>query len=147
MIELTQKQIDNFWNKVDIAGEDECWNWIGYTQETGFGYYGITIDKKRKWLRANRLAYFLHHGEIDPDLFVMTTCGNRKCMNPKHLYLGTPKEARNKAKINYKYKIDDQGIIAIRDLWAQGTKATALAERFGVSSSYIYSIVKNKVRN
>ncbi len=70
--------------------ENGCWNWTG---TIGWGGYGqIKVGKtchsthKLMWILWNKKP--VPHGMV-----VRHTCiGNRRCMNPDHLILGTQKE-------------------------------------------------------
>lgn len=72
---------ERFWEKVDRRGDDECWPWLAYINDGGYG--NIMIDGRPH--RAHRVAYELLIGPIPEKLVTDHLCRNRWCVNPWHL--------------------------------------------------------------
>lgn len=85
---VSQPLADRFWAKVDRRGEDECWLWLGAHD----GRYG-QLWKDGRNQRAHRISWEIHHGVEFPDgMDACHTCDTPSCVNPAHIFPGTPSD-------------------------------------------------------
>lgn len=139
----------SFWSKIDVRGEDECWNWTR-SLRNGYGHHSVN----KKDVYAHRYAWHLSTGESVSGRMniIMHKCNNKLCCNPKHLELGTPKQNSNDA---YRDGLSKSGMShpstkissdVVAKIRADNRPQTILAKLYGVSQPHISSIKRNAAR-
>lgn len=135
--------IEDFWNYVDIGRDDECWEWKGNIQNTGYGRF---IMSGKHYL-AHRFALSTVQ-DVPDDMNVCHKCDNPPCCNPSHLFAGT--QADNVRDRDRKGRQHDKSgqlnpfskliECEVRFIRQSSISHKRLAEIFGVSYSTIYGI-------
>jgi len=86
-------------------------------------------------------------------MFVCHSCGNPRCCNPNHLYLGTAKQNQmDRVKHNTSNrgsrcgtaKLNEDQVIHIKKLIKNKVKLIDIAIKFGVSESTVKAIKQNR---
>lgn len=139
--------MNRFWEKVNKAASNGCWEWTAALKDNGYGTFRASKAEGMKY--AHRVSYELHFGPIPKGLYVCHKCDNRKCVNPAHLWVGTHEENQQdmgrKGRTHSPAKrLSDNTIREIRAAAAQ-SKHKDVAKRFGISRSYVNRIA-NGVR-
>lgn len=162
---LAEKDIARFWSHVDKSGE--CWLWTG----SAVNRYGM-IRMQSKKLKAHRVSWFLHFGQISDGLYVCHRCDVPMCVNPAHLFIGTSLDnhddmkRKGRAPIGAKNgtitrpdrsprgarhgnaKLTEADVLDIRRRYQRSghksSNALALAAEFGIARNYVLMIVSGR---
>lgn len=127
-----------------------CWLWTG--AEKGNGYGNLTY--KYKSYLAHRFIYASLKGKIPKGQHLCHKCDTRACVNPDHLFLGTPKDnmrdmikkGRNlKGEQVHNTKLTSSDVLNIRQKYSNGVFQTILAKQYGIGQSTISRIILRKV--
>jgi hypothetical protein len=133
-----------------------CWLWLGTMTNSGYGMIGSGGNRKNggKPMGAHQAAWVVSRGAIPGGMQVCHHCDVKVCINPDHLYLGTPKKnmedaaargrlRRGMERRNAKFSDDD--IRDIRKRHASGETYCAIGRAFGVGHTHVRKIVTGEI--
>lgn len=146
-----------FWGMVDKSqGPAACWLWQGKTQNGGYGVIWSGGAKGRTYY-AHRLAWSIAHDGAEPGAMVVChSCDNPQCVNPEHLFLGTPRDNYNDMRIKGRAapptarargegvggsKLTEPDVREIRRKRSEGATLSALGREFGVDRTTVRDAV------
>lgn len=152
---FTAAEITRF-NKKYIPVSCGCWLWNGPSISTGYGRFRISWNPI-KAVGAHRASWRIFKGEIPHGMHVLHHCDIPACVNPAHLFLGTPADntADRKSKgrtlnaptgKNHRRAILTEEIAAeIRSIYSgEHGQISNLARRFNVARSAIYCVLRGE---
>lgn len=119
--------------------QGDCMVWTLRRHEDGYGRLNY---RSRPW-KAHRLVYALLNGPIPPGYYVLHRCDNPPCINPSHLFLGTPDDnvkdcvRKGRSSIGERNGCARLTIEQVREIRASTEGDVALAARFGVGRTTV----------
>lgn len=161
MTEITDKEqllLHLFTNNKWVVNETTgCWEWVG-TLYKGYGRVSTRIKNKPIESPAPRVALRsrLNRG-IQKGMLACHTCDNTTCVNPMHIYEGTPKQntadmmTRNRHNDSFlkgglaTRKLALEEACAIRELARAGIPYSKIKDKYEVSIQTISNIVTGKI--
>lgn len=143
------------------GAHNECWLWRAACFPSGYGIFTMPGRRHGIPARAHRVAWELTHGAIPAGMFVCHRCDNPPCVNPAHLFLGTPADnsadrnakgrqargerarQRNPARgeRNANAKLTSGMVAQIKALRASGLSQQAIADRMGTVQTTISRVL------
>jgi len=130
--------IKRFWTKVNKRGPDDCWEWLGKPGANGYGRFRIKGNRQEPHRISWAIAY--RTWPIPKDKYICHKCNNKLCVNPAHLYLGTP--AQNQQDASSLTLENVQEIRYLREF--EGYSYDQLSFKFNVTVGGIGNICNKK---
>ena len=145
--------MERFWNKV-IKQPNGCWEWQGSLDRSGYGQFKLYDtghgkgSQRQKVIAAHRMAWKLEKGQCPP--YLCHKCDNRKCVNPSHLYEGSPQEnSQDRSRRHPGWacrSLSDHIIRRIRREYFIGFSSNQLSNKYSISKHTVLKIINGKVR-
>lgn len=121
-----------------------CWEWQGVLTRDG---YGMACYKGKR-IRAHRLSLLQSLNLSDSNLLALHRCDNRKCINPDHLYLGTPlrnsgdmvERCRSSRLLGDKNPVRVINSTVALEIFKDQNPHKEIASKYGISQSAVSAI-------
>jgi hypothetical protein len=133
--------------------ENGCWGWAGHIGQSG--YASLTFNNEK--FRVNRLIVTCFHDEEIGDYLALHKCDNPSCVNPEHIYKGTPKdnvqdciERDRRADVNGEKNgnaiLERDDVLEIYDMLEETNKSyEEISNKYGVKSCTIERIKNGRL--
>lgn len=161
-LQKTRPLAERFWEKVAVAGPDECWLWQAGT--FGNGYGKIWVPERGMTVGAHVVCWFLEHGIWPPDgINICHTCDTPPCVNLRHLWDGSQqanlidasikghmshRQNRRRGDAHPHVKLTEAILDEIEQLLASGYSLyKEIAPRFGVHYGSILRRLRTRKRH
>jgi hypothetical protein len=110
-----------------------CYLWTGASDGKGRGKVSI----RGKQYRIARLVYEYHKGQIEEGFYVLHTCDNENCVNPRHLEAGTQSD-----NMKDMYNKQRRACVSVEDVELCGALSIAeVATKYGYYKRSIWRIL------
>ena len=136
-----------------VEKSDGCWMWTGGLMSRGLPYGKAWLNGRT--IPAHRAVWILTYGSIDRRSLVCHACDVPACVNPSHLFLGSP--AENTADMFKKGRAHDRrgenaggskltvrDVDLIREMISRGVTQDEIAQHFAVSQTMVSRIKTKK---
>lgn len=145
--------VDKFWAKVEIRGEDECWIWKESVGPRGYGQVRVGPRIMRSHIVAAGLAG-IHPSAEKPMILHSCPLGDQKlCCNPRHLRAGTALDNSRDAVERGRQtrgervgsaQLTEADVFDARVRYSLGVTARALAVELGVHTSTVVNAIRGR---
>jgi hypothetical protein len=134
---------ERFDEKYKVDPITDCWLWTACVSSNGYGL----VKVGRRMIRAHRVSWELHCGDIPMGLYVLHHCDTPPCVNPTHLFLGTMADNnrdRDEKGRNGKAVLSENDVIEIRRARDRGQIARQIAPRYGICRRAVQNVIARR---
>lgn len=139
---------DRFYRHFTPVPDAGCWLWVSSTNNMG---YGQIWDGHKKPIGAHRASWKIHRGPIPDGLHVLHKCDTPLCVNPDHLFVGTPadnaedKVAKGRHPVGEGHPFAKMSASKAMAIFSATGTQRAIAALFGVPQSQVCAIKRRKI--
>jgi hypothetical protein len=157
-------ELDKLWTRAverlearSTETDSGCVVWTGATDHDGYGLMSFwdPTARRTKTYRAHRVALERKLGRrLGPREFACHACDNPSCVNPDHLWAGSPADNTHDASAkgrlprgtqHQRARFTENDVREIRAMLEAGTSAARVAKWFGCSISGVEHIKYGRV--
>ena len=146
------ERLEKRFNKYVIKQEG-CWGWKGFVRPDGYTRMRIGFRENKKSVGSHVVSWMIHKkilkfdGFMKESFYILHKCDNRKCTNPKHLYLGDGRDnmidmVTRKRHSNIKLTVLQ--VRNIKKMLIEQAKIGDIAKKYHVNRATISDIKKTK---
>lgn len=146
---------ERFWRSVEKGAPDECWFWRGSPHKLE---YGRIEDDSGNQVLVHRISYEIHNGSIPEDMFICHACDYPACVNPDHLFPGTPGDNSKDMVAKGRHvpmswpgeshplaKLTETDVHEIRQWASEGVSIRSIANRKNMTYGHTWHVVRRDI--
>lgn len=134
-----------------VIKTDTCWLWTSAVGGS-LGYGVFWVGGKARNSFAHRFSWEIANGKIPKGTLVLHKCDNPLCVNPAHLFLGSPQDNMTDKKNKRRHSYGESNLGGGKLTWKKVAEIRGasigclrLARQYGVSATTIKAIRKNRI--
>lgn len=134
-----------------VAKAKGCWLWTGAKDKNGYG----RIRVNGRQMHAHVFSWEIRYCPMPPGKWGLHTCDNPSCVNPEHVYPGTPQAnvqdrmehgRAMRGEENHKAKLTAEQVKSIRAAWEAGQhNKSEIARQYNVTNMLVGKIIRREL--
>ncbi len=135
---LKPDKMERFFAKIAKPNSNGCTLWTAAVRRDGYGLFGL--DAGETPISAHRMSWMIaNQRDVPKGHFICHVCDVKLCVNPAHLFSGTPKDnladASRKRRMRHgnrhpMTKFTAKQVVEIRRLYDSGSRICDLARAY-----------------